>query len=156
MPSSPAEAAVAPRACTRQRQTGKPMRIAIACVSCGMVTIGIQEYWFPSACQQFLRDWVMHAIAVVATTLGVGLVLGVASDPDAGTLRYRLAVRVPFVCLFLHELGQWTWPDGPRDHFDSLRDVGLNALGSWIGARLLRWGRPVSPRSAPAPQAPAA
>lgn len=135
---------------------GRPGAIATICLLAGLATVGIQEYWFPSACQQLLRDWAMHWIAVLATTLGVGLVLGVATDPDAGTLRWRLAVLVPFVCLFLHELGQWTWPDGPRNHFDSLRDVALNVLGSWLGARLLRWGRPVSARSAPAPQAPAA
>lgn len=112
------------------------------CIAAGLVTVGIQEYWFPSACQQVLRDWGMHWIAVMATTLGVGLVLGVPNDDSTDPFRYRLAVRVPFVCLFLHELGQWTWPDGPRDHFDSLRDVGLNVVGSWLGACLLRWGRP--------------
>lgn len=140
---------------TRFPSSGRAAPITVHCVLAGIVTVGIQEYWFPSACQQFLRDWVMHATAVVATTLGVGLVLGVVTDPDAGTFRYRLAVRVPFVCLFLHELGQWTWPDGARDHFDSLRDVGLNALGSWIGARLLRWARPRQVDSGlPAPTPP--
>lgn len=122
---------------TRQRPSGRPGRIAIVCIVCGLLTVGIQEYWFPSLAQQFLRDWVMHATAVVATTLGTGLVLGVPSDPDAGLRRYRLATWVPFVLLALHELGQWTWPDGPRDAFDSLRDLGLNALGAWLAARLL-------------------
>jgi len=132
----------------RHRPSGRPGRIAITCVAAGIATVAIQECWVPLAIHQFLRDWVMHAIAVVATTLGVGLVLGVPNDDSADPLRYRLAVRVPFVCLLLHELGQWTWPDGPRDHFDSLRDVGLNVVGSWLGARLLRWGRPSSAKDA--------
>lgn len=127
---------------TRQRPTGRPGRIATICIVCGLVTVGIQEYWFPSLAQQFLRDWVMHATAVVATTLGTGLVLGVPSDPDAGLRRYRIAAWVPFVLLALHELGQWTWPDGARDAFDSLRDLGLNALGAWLAARLLRASMP--------------
>ena len=133
---------------TREQPRGRPGWIATICIACGLVTVGIQEYWFPSACQQFLRDWGMHWIAVMATTLGVGLVLGVPNDDSADPFRYRLAVRVPFVCLLLHELGQWTWPDGPRDHFDSLRDVGLNVIGSWLGACLLRWGRPRSAQDA--------
>ena len=48
---------------------------------------------------------------------------------------WAMLVLVPFVLLALHELGQWTWPDGPRDAFDSLRDLGLNALGAWLAAR---------------------
>lgn len=133
---------------TRLPTRGRAAPLTAVCLLAGIVTVGIQEYWFPSACQQVLRDWVMHWIAVMATTLGVGLVLGVPNDDSADPFRYRLAVRVPFVCLFLHELGQWTWPDGPRDHFDSLRDVGLNVVGSWLGARLLRWGRPSSAKDA--------
>lgn len=139
MPSAPA-APTTPR--TRRPSSGRPVRVGIACIAAGIATVAIQECWVPLAIHQLLRDWVMHATAVVATTLATGLVLGVASDPDAGLRRYRIAAWVPFVLLALHELGQWTWPDGPRDAFDSLRDLGLNALGAWLAARLLRASMP--------------
>jgi len=118
------------------------VRVGISCIAAGIATVAIQECWVPLTIHQFLRDWVMHATAVVATTLATGLVLGVASDPDAGLRRYRIAAWVPFVLLASHELGQWTWPDGARDAFDSLRDLGLNALGAWLAARLLRASMP--------------
>lgn len=139
MPSAPA-APTTPR--THRPSSGRPVRVGIACIAAGVATVAIQECWVPLAIHQFLRDWVMHATAVVATTLATGLVLGVASDPDAGMRRYRIAAWVPFVLLALHELGQWTWPDGERDAFDSLRDLGLNALGAWLAARLLRASMP--------------
>lgn len=125
---------------------GRPGRLAVLCITAGLVTVGIEEYVFPTACQQLLRDWVMHFTAVVAVTLGVGLVLGVATEIDGARRRMRLAVLVPFVFLALHELGQWTWPDGARDPFDSLRDLGLNGIGTLVAWRLLRSARPTTHR----------
>jgi hypothetical protein len=56
-------------------------------------------------------------------------------------------VLVPFVLHALHELGQWTSPDGARDHFDSLRDLGLNGIGTLVAWRLSRSAQPTSERA---------
>lgn len=143
MPPVPA----APTSTRAQVPTGgRPGRLGVLCLTAGLVTVGINEYLFPTACQQLLRDWVMHFTAVVAVTLGVGLVLGVATETEGAGRRMRLAVLVPFLFLALHELGQWTWPDGARDAFDSLRDLGLNGLGTLVAWGLLCGARATPPR----------
>ncbi|MBX3462001.1 MAG: hypothetical protein KF830_02435 [Planctomycetes bacterium] len=105
----------------------------------GLLTIAISEHWFPWwPLQLFLREWVLHWSAVVAVTLTVALVLGIASDPGGRRRRTALAVVVPFTLLALHELGQWLYPVGERDDFDSVRDVALNLLGTLCSWWVLR------------------
>jgi hypothetical protein len=118
----------------------------------GALTLAIHFDLFPLRVQLLLRDWGLHWAAVLATSLFVAVVLGADTGrgaPFAG----RLATWGPFTLLALHELGQWIWPAGARDAFDSLRDLALNAVGVGIAAWLLRHGRAVARARVAAQQA---
>ncbi|MFY9341148.1 MAG: hypothetical protein WAT39_01580 [Planctomycetota bacterium] len=111
----------------------------------GTMTLLIHFIVFPPHAHMFLRDWGLHFFAVVASCLACGLVLGHKAEGKAADVRrrHRLACLVPFVFLFLHEVGQWLWPDGARDHFDSVRDALLNAAGAFVAWKVLRRGRTI-------------
>ena len=97
----------------------------------GALTLLIHFDVFPLRLQLLLRDWGLHWTAALATTLFVGFVLGVDRGRGAPFV-WWLAVLGPCTVLALHELGQWLWPDKPRDAFDSLRDLALNGVGALL------------------------
>jgi hypothetical protein len=94
--------------------------------------------------QQTMRDWALHSCGVLATTLTLGLVLGLyrAHRHSFRTQLMRIAVGVPLTITLLHEVGQWIWPHSARDAFDSIRDCVLNIAGAMTAAFLLRAQRP--------------
>ncbi len=113
-------------------------RVAAILLAALSVTLLVHFQQFPPYPQMFLRDWGLHWTAVLTTTLFLGLLLDAVSHGSNGRLSLRLATWVPFGLLFLHEVGQFVWPNGARDLFDSLRDVALNAMGTAIAAWVLR------------------
>jgi hypothetical protein len=110
----------------------------------GTMAVLIHFQLFPPAVFVHLRTWWLHFFAVVAVCLFTGFMLGLQPNTPRRDLvrRLRLACIVPFGFLALHELGQWLWPAGERDHFDSVRDTAMNALGAWLAWRVLRSGLP--------------
>ena len=117
--------------------------VLAALAGAGVLTLLIHFMVFPPQLQMLLRDWGLHWSAVLSTSLFVAVLLG--ADTGCGApFAARLATWGPFLFLALHELGQWIWPVGKRDLFDSVRDLALNAVGAGIAAWLLRHGRAVS------------
>lgn len=121
-----------------------PRAVLAVAIASGGTALLIHEQVCSGHLQMFLRDWVLHLSAVLFAVLLTSALLGYHRQrDDRATVRVlRLGCVVPFALLALHELGQWTWPAGPRDPIDSLRDTGLNALGTAIGAWLLWRTRP--------------
>lgn len=156
MDAAPA-AAASPSPSRRRAPRGPRMSRArlVACVAAmagaGAVTMATHFAAWPWPLQQTMRDWAMHSGGVLATTLATALALGVARKPDGAErdVLLRIALGVPLAITLLHELGQWLWPDGPRDGFDALRDSGLNVAGALFAVRLLRGQRP-APAAPPA------
>ena len=129
-------------------------RLWLATAVAGTLTVAIHFGVFPVLVQQSLRDWLMHGTAVCASCLAVGLFVGVPRPQRPAEFRWRLRLScwLPMGMLALHELGQWSFPDGPRDGFDSCRDLALNGAGTvaawWLLAREAAILRPPRPRSA--------
>jgi hypothetical protein len=123
------------------------LAIGIASTAAAMVVV-IEEHWLPWTVSMHLRDWWLHFFGVLATTLLTGLLLGVHRRPwRVGRPDHvrQLACCVPFLFLALHELGQWLYPDGARDTFDSVRDCAMNAAGTVTAWCLQRRLRPNAP-----------
>ena len=113
--------------------------LAVA-VGAGALALSIHGMMFRGELHVWLRDWALHFAAVLFAAILTSALLGYhrqRSDRATATM-LKLGCLVPFVLLGLHELGQWLWPVGPRDHFDSVRDTLLNALGT-ASAWLLLW-----------------
>ncbi len=131
----------------RERHAGPPALprpvLAVAIASGGTALL-IHEQVFGGHLQTFLRDWALHLSAVLFATLLTSALLGYHRQRDdrATARTLRLGCAVPFTLLALHELGQWIWPADARDHFDSVRDTALNALGTALGWWLLWRTRP--------------
>jgi hypothetical protein len=150
--SPPAAASGVPRPPRRRRvevarpsfRAGLPAAIAVVC---GALVPAIHYGLFPWQVHQLLRDWVMHFAALVAATiLTAGLIGYRRSQPRHARPRLAIAIGVPLAITLLHELGQWLWPAGERDTFDSCRDALLNVAGAAVGLLLLRpWRRPGPP-----------
>lgn len=145
-------AAASPSPSRRRAPRGPRMSRArlVGCVAAmagaGAVTLATHFAAWPWPFQQTMRDWAMHSGGLLATTLATGLMLGVSRHPDGAhrDVLLRIALGVPLAITLLHELGQWIWPDGPRDGFDALRDCGLNLAGALVAVRLLRGQRPAA------------
>lgn len=134
-------------------------RLWVTMAVTGAITVAIHEDLFPMPLQQTLRDWLMHATAVCASCLAVGLFVGVPRPQRPAEFRWRLRLScwLPMGMLALHELGQWCFPTGPRDAFDSWRDLALNGAGTavawWLLARAAVPLAPARPRTAAAADA---
>lgn len=112
----------------------------VLAIAAGGWVVAIHTGQFPWPLHQYLRDWVMHFAALVAATLLTATMLGYHGARQERRRRALLAIgcAVPLAITLLHELGQWLWPDGQRDNFDSVRDALLNVLGTAVGWWLLR------------------
>lgn len=118
-------------------------------VVAGAMVPAIHEHLFPWQWHQFLRDWAMHFVGLVAATIFTVNVLGyhgAASWRHRRTV-LRIGLAVPLAITLLHELGQWVWPAGARDAFDAVRDALLNVGGAVVGWLVVR-----RPGEAPLPQ----
>lgn len=152
MAAVPPVAASSPPPARRRAPRGPRMSRArlSACVAtmvaAGALTLATHFAAWPWPLQQSMRDWAMHSGGLLATTLATGLMLGVSRHPDGAhrDVLLRIAFGVPLAVTLLHELGQWLWPDGPRDGFDALRDCALNVVGAAVAVRLLRGQRPAA------------
>lgn len=124
----------------RSAPTAIPRLVLSIAGGAGALALAIHGVMFRGALQVWLRDWALHFAAVLFAAILTSGLLGYHRQRDdqatAGML--KLGCLVPFGLLGLHELGQWLWPVGPRDHFDSVRDTLLNALGT-ASAWLLMW-----------------
>lgn len=98
----------------------------------------------PWQVHQPMRDWVMHPAALCAATIVTALLLGYRPAPRdrQQPLRLWLGCAVPVSIALLHELGQWLWPAGARDAFDSVRDALLDVAGTALGWWALRRSAP--------------
>lgn len=125
-----------------QRRIAVPAATAIAS---GAFCLAIDRYWFDGPWgnwHQPMRDWGLHWIALVFAVMATWLLLHSLSDGTRGaSVRVRrIAFIIPVLVTCLHELGQWLWPSGPRDDFDSTRDFALNFVGAFVAwAILARW-----------------
>ncbi|MBL9078897.1 MAG: hypothetical protein JNL08_15430 [Planctomycetes bacterium] len=92
----------------------------------------------------FLRSWGLHFFALVAATLGTTWLVGVHRATSTAQRRAALWIgcSCPLVITLLHEAGQWLWPVAERDTFDTLRDAGLNVLGTAAAFWLIRHPAP--------------
>ena len=129
---------------------GRRVVTAIAVAACGTTLLITQEV-LPGAIHQPLRGWGLHWIAVLFASLLTWLMLVGETDDRDRARKDALAIWVPFVLLALHELGQWLWPADGRDTFDSLRDLGLNALGALLAWVVVRRFAPPPPPRPPRP-----
>jgi hypothetical protein len=111
----------------------------------GLLAILIAQSSFPLSLQLILRDWGLHSSAVLSATVLTGTLLGCGVWSDNLRRKVTLACMVPCGLLALHELMQWLYPKGPRDTFDSLRDLSLNILGTVSGWLILRYTAPARP-----------
>ncbi len=125
-----------------QKQTAVPLAAAAAS---GFFCLAIDRYWFDCAYgdwHQPVRDWGLHWVALVCAVMTTLLALQCLTDDsrDALVRARRIAVAVPLLVASLHEGGQWLWPSGHRDAFDSGRDFALNVVGTIVAwAIVARW-----------------
>jgi hypothetical protein len=125
-----------------QKRTAVPLATAAAS---GAFCVAIDGYWFDGPWgnwHQPMRDWGLHWIALVASVMATWILLQALSDGtrSASLRARRIALAVPLLITCLHELGQWAWPAGARDNFDSARDFALNFVGAFVAwAILARW-----------------
>ncbi|MCU0863845.1 MAG: hypothetical protein MUC36_08645 [Planctomycetes bacterium] len=126
-----------------------PRLVVAIAVAAGTLALSIHGMVFRGELHVWLRDWALHFAAVLFAAILTSALLGYHRQRDdrATWTMLQLGCLVPFVLLGLHELGQWLWPAGPRDHFDSVRDTLLNAFGT-AAAWLLLWR--TRPRRRPA------
>lgn len=86
--------------------------------------------------QMAVRDWGLHAAAVMFTGILTAQLLGLstATKPRDARRLVLLACALPVLVFGGHETMQWFYPDGGvRDDFDSIRDYALNVVGT-VGA----------------------
>jgi hypothetical protein len=116
----------------------------------GAVAVMINDHQFPELLQGPLRTWWLHFFATLAASVVTAWVLGYLRNGDGRGSRRLLALAclTPLGVLAAHEFGQWLFPKGERDTFDTLRDLAMNALGTVAGFAILRRYRSVAPAAA--------
>jgi hypothetical protein len=121
-----------------------PRLVLAIAAAAGALALAIHGMLFRGELHVWMRDWALHFAAVLFAVILTSALLGYHRQRDdrATATMLRLGCLVPFGLLALHELGQWLWPVGSRDHFDSLRDTALNGLGTALGWALLWRTRP--------------
>lgn len=133
----PAKVAARAAAAKVRRRAGFAWGVAI--VAAAMVP-AIESWVFPWQLNMFLRSWGLHFFALVAGTIFTTSVLGYHRALPGRYRRTLLTIgcAVPLTITLLHELGQWIWPAGERDAFDSVRDSLLNVFGAATGWWIVR------------------
>lgn len=139
-------AAVDPRFLRRERRK-RWLRLSLGGLAGGLAIL-IAEQQFPPGPQTFLRCWGLHTFAVLGATVLTGSLLGCGTWSRELPGRLRLAWAAPSGLLGFHEIMQWLYPHGVRDNFDTVRDLALNALGTFLGWSILHWLGPAAPPAA--------
>jgi hypothetical protein len=148
LPAAPASRPARRGAVRPVGPAARPGLPAVLAVLSGAMVVAIHTESFPYPLQQQLRDWALHLVAMVAATVFTAALLGHrrrGSDRHQ-RLRLTIACTVPLAITLLHETGQWLWPPGARDAFDSVRDALLNVAGTAVACWSLR-RRPAAPQA---------
>jgi hypothetical protein len=117
---------------------GRAMRSLACAFAAGAAAVTIHFAWLPAWSYLTLRNWGLHFFALVAASVLTTSLLGYHGAGRRQRTLLRLGCGVPLAITLLHELGQWVWPAGARDHFDSVRDSALNVAGVVVGWWILR------------------